>query len=243
MLGFDDGMENLHYLLESAFCPGANGDELSLPFLRALENSQSFETHPIFAVLHEMCYTQGAAGALVSGARARRVSRHGLGTRPAAVVHRRDDLSVDVRGLSRTAAAARGGRTARARRNAGRRLYDPAQLARNTVPSVAAGFTPKTCTFRARCRSRRPRRLPASRSGSPTNTSTMGCAAATRCSSGCWHCGGTKCDKRIRHGRSLVSFNASSIACSSVNERPSRQARSKAASSCRAARTAATRRS
>jgi pimeloyl-ACP methyl ester carboxylesterase len=61
MLGFDDGMENLHYLLESAFCPGVEGDELSLPFLRALENSQSFETNPIFAVLHEMCYTQGAA--------------------------------------------------------------------------------------------------------------------------------------------------------------------------------------
>jgi pimeloyl-ACP methyl ester carboxylesterase len=61
MLGFDDGMENLHYLLESAFCAGAKGDELSLPFLRALENSQLFETNPIFAVLHEMCYTQGAA--------------------------------------------------------------------------------------------------------------------------------------------------------------------------------------
>ena len=61
MLGFDDGMENLHYLLESAFCSGVDGEELSLPFLRALENSQSFETNPIFAVLHEMCYTQGAA--------------------------------------------------------------------------------------------------------------------------------------------------------------------------------------
>lgn len=61
MLGMDDGMENLHYLLESAFCAGPDGDELSLPFLRAFENSQSFETNPIFAVLHEMCYTQGAA--------------------------------------------------------------------------------------------------------------------------------------------------------------------------------------
>ena len=59
--GFDDGMEKLHYLLEGAFCRGAGGDELSLPFLRALENSQSFETNPIFAILHEMCYTQGAA--------------------------------------------------------------------------------------------------------------------------------------------------------------------------------------
>ncbi len=61
MLGFDEGMENLHYLLEGAFCAGAKGDVLSLPFLRALENSQTFETNPIFAVLHEMCYTQGAA--------------------------------------------------------------------------------------------------------------------------------------------------------------------------------------
>ena len=61
MLGMDDGMENLHYLLEGAFCNGAGGIELGLPFLRALENSQPFETNPIFAVLHEMCYTQRAA--------------------------------------------------------------------------------------------------------------------------------------------------------------------------------------
>ena len=61
MLGFDDGMENLHYLLEDAFCEGVEGDELSYPFLRALENTQPFESHPIFAVLHEMCYTQGSA--------------------------------------------------------------------------------------------------------------------------------------------------------------------------------------
>ena len=61
LLGFDDGMETLHYLLESAFCDGASGAELSLPFLRDFENHQPFETNPIFAVLHEMCYTQQAA--------------------------------------------------------------------------------------------------------------------------------------------------------------------------------------
>jgi pimeloyl-ACP methyl ester carboxylesterase len=61
LLGSDDGMENLHYLIENAFCRGADGDELSLPFLRAIENGQPFETNPIFAVLHEMCYTQRAA--------------------------------------------------------------------------------------------------------------------------------------------------------------------------------------
>ena len=54
-------MEVLHYLIDGAFCQGASGDELSLPFLRAFENSQNFETNPIFALLHEMCYTQGFA--------------------------------------------------------------------------------------------------------------------------------------------------------------------------------------
>jgi len=61
LLGFDDGMENLHYLVESAFCEGVGGETLSLPFLRSVENAQPFETNPIFAVLHEMCYTQRAA--------------------------------------------------------------------------------------------------------------------------------------------------------------------------------------
>ena len=54
-------MENLHYLLELAFCSGVQGEELSLPFLQGVEGSQHFETNPIFAVLHEMCYTQGTA--------------------------------------------------------------------------------------------------------------------------------------------------------------------------------------
>ena len=79
MLGFDEGMETLHYLLESAFCEGANGAELSLPFLRDVENSQHFETNPIFAVLHEMCYTQQAASRWSAHRDSRRVSRNELG--------------------------------------------------------------------------------------------------------------------------------------------------------------------
>jgi len=58
LLGMDDGMENLHHLLEGAFCHTASGSEIAYPFLRAVENIQPFETNPIFAILHEMCYTQ-----------------------------------------------------------------------------------------------------------------------------------------------------------------------------------------
>ena len=137
MLGFDDGMENLHYLLESAFCPGANGDELSLPFLRALENSQSFETNPIFAVLHEMCYTQRAA-ARWSAERVRgefpdmnwAPGRAPSFTGEMIYPWMFDDYPA-LRPLREVAHVL-------AEEERWPALYDPAQLARNTVPAVAA---------------------------------------------------------------------------------------------------------
>lgn len=59
--GASDGFEPVHYLLETAFVPGRNGPELSYPFLRGLENMQSFDTNPIYALLHEAEYCQQAA--------------------------------------------------------------------------------------------------------------------------------------------------------------------------------------
>lgn len=137
MLGFDDGMENLHYLLETAFCCGVNGDELSLPFLRAFENSQSFETNPIFAVLHEMCYTQGAA-ARWSAERVRGEfsDMNWAPGRPASFTGEMIypwmfDEYPGLRPLREVAELLAGEERWPA-------LYDPVQLARNTVPCVAA---------------------------------------------------------------------------------------------------------
>lgn len=59
--GASDGFEALHYLLEGAFVPGQNGPELSYTFLRGVENMQSFDTNPIYALLHEAEYCQQAA--------------------------------------------------------------------------------------------------------------------------------------------------------------------------------------
>ena len=47
--------------MEDAFVNGAQGLELSFAFLRGVENSQSFDTNPIFAILHESIYCQGTA--------------------------------------------------------------------------------------------------------------------------------------------------------------------------------------
>lgn len=137
MLGFDDGMENLHYLLESAFCTGVKADELSLPFLRALENSLTFETNPIFAVLHEMCYTQEAAARWsAQRVRAEFPDMDWAPGRPPSFTGEMiyPWMFEDYPGLRPLRDVAE----LLANEERWPRLYDPARLARNTVPGVAA---------------------------------------------------------------------------------------------------------
>ena len=136
MLGFHDGMEKLHYLVEDAFCRGLHGDELSLPFLHALEQSQSFETNPIFAVLHEMCYTQGSA-ARWSAERIRGefpdtnwAPGHPPSFTGEMIYPWMFDEYPGLRPLREVAELL-------AHEERWPALYDPAQLARNTVPCVA----------------------------------------------------------------------------------------------------------
>jgi pimeloyl-ACP methyl ester carboxylesterase len=59
--GMSDGFEPVHYLLEEAFAAGPRGPELGFPFLRRFENVFSFETNPIYAILHEPIYCQQSA--------------------------------------------------------------------------------------------------------------------------------------------------------------------------------------
>jgi pimeloyl-ACP methyl ester carboxylesterase len=136
MLGFSDGMEKLHYLLEDAFCAGVDGDELSLPFLRAFESSQSFETNPIFAVLHEMCYTQGAASRWAADrVRAEFPDTNWSPGKPPSFTGEMiyPWMFEDCAGLRPLRDVAE----LLARDERWPALYDPAQLARNTVPAAA----------------------------------------------------------------------------------------------------------
>lgn len=61
IFGMGNGFERVHYLLEDAFLRGANGLEVSYNFLRGFENAFSFETNPIYAILHEAIYCEGVA--------------------------------------------------------------------------------------------------------------------------------------------------------------------------------------
>jgi len=53
-LGFSDGMANLNFLFERAF----EFEKLSYNFLKGVLSLQTFDTNPIFTILHEACYAQ-----------------------------------------------------------------------------------------------------------------------------------------------------------------------------------------
>ena len=53
-LGFSDGMATLNFLFERAF----SNEKLSYSFLKGVLSLQTFDTNPIFTVLHEACYAQ-----------------------------------------------------------------------------------------------------------------------------------------------------------------------------------------
>ncbi|KAG0553341.1 hypothetical protein M758_12G002000 [Ceratodon purpureus] len=63
-LGSSGGLERLHYLFERAWdpvlVPGAKRT-LSYNFLRSVENWFDFDTNPLYALMHESIYCQGAA--------------------------------------------------------------------------------------------------------------------------------------------------------------------------------------
>jgi len=59
--GMENGFEQVHYMIEGAFVQGHSDSELSYPFLKALQNFLTFDTNPIYALLHEAIYCQGFA--------------------------------------------------------------------------------------------------------------------------------------------------------------------------------------
>ena len=133
-LGAHDGAETLHYLLEAPFIEGPQGLELSFRFLRQVENALPFDTHPLYALLHEAIYCQGEAS---------KWSAHRIGER-----HQLIDappfrftgemvypwMFEDYARLRPLAQAAE----LLAQKTDWPRLYDPERLARNTVPCAAA---------------------------------------------------------------------------------------------------------
>lgn len=143
MLGMSDGFDRMHYLLEDAFVQVNGEPELSDAFLENAQNTLSFAGHPLYALVHEACYGQGAATAW-SAERVRAEfpqfdhARALAGPDPVLFTgetihpwHFRTDPA--LRPLKETADAL-------AAREGWSPLYDPEVLARNEVPAAAVVY-------------------------------------------------------------------------------------------------------
>jgi pimeloyl-ACP methyl ester carboxylesterase len=139
MLGASTGSDDLHYLIEDPFAGGG----LSDAFLHSVQPHLSFAAAPLYAVLHEPCYAQGAAT---------RWSAHRIRAEfgefdPAAALD--GDASLQFTGemiypwmfeLDPVLGPLREAAGVLAERGDWPPLYDTARLAANTVPVAAAVY-------------------------------------------------------------------------------------------------------
>ncbi len=138
LLGGNTRIHGLHYLLEDAFVATTEGPRLSAGFLEQVQGIVSRASQPLYALLHESIYCQGAA----SSWSARRVLEEYPQFRPDAeqllltgeMVYPwyfdEDPALGPLRPVARVLA----------KKDDWGRLYDPDVLATNTVPVAAAVY-------------------------------------------------------------------------------------------------------
>jgi pimeloyl-ACP methyl ester carboxylesterase len=142
MLGSGSGSHTLHYLLENAFTP--DGDDLADAFrYQVAQDLFPFATSPLYALLHEACYAQGAA----TRWSAQRILREFPELDPAAAIDGTGPLlftgemiypwMVDSDPLL---SPLREAANLLAERDDWPALYDPARLGANEVPAAAAVY-------------------------------------------------------------------------------------------------------
>jgi pimeloyl-ACP methyl ester carboxylesterase len=138
-LGFSDGPDSIHYLLEEAFIEGPAGPELSYAFLRGVDAALPFDLAPFFSLLHEAIYCeQAASNWAAERVRGEYPQFHSDAPGPfqftgEMVYPWMFDTFARLQPLKAAAELI-------AARSDWPALYDEAQLQRNTVPTVAAIF-------------------------------------------------------------------------------------------------------
>ncbi|MEU5716093.1 alpha/beta fold hydrolase [Streptomyces sp. NPDC020403] len=141
LLGGGSGSHQLHHLLENAFVTGPDGTELSDAFQEAMRAATSFAGHPLYALMHEAIYGQGARPTAWSAERVRaEFPQFDAGAGEGPVMFTGESIhpwhfEVDpaLRPLRETAELL-------AARTDWPALYDPERLAANEVPVAAAVY-------------------------------------------------------------------------------------------------------
>ncbi|MBL8521675.1 MAG: alpha/beta fold hydrolase [Betaproteobacteria bacterium] len=135
--GMSDGFETVHYLIEDAFVTLADGSRaLGHNFLTRFEHSQAFDTNPIYTLLQEGCYAQGAATPWAAERILAEFPEFAAGEPLFGGEMVYPWMYEDYAALTPLKAAGE----LIARHADWPRLYDPAVLARNTVPTACAVY-------------------------------------------------------------------------------------------------------
>jgi pimeloyl-ACP methyl ester carboxylesterase len=127
----------IHYLLEEAFVDGPNGPELSDTFLHGVQTELSFAGGPLYALVHESIYGQGAA----TGWAAERVRPGDFSPEAKPLLLTGEMIYPWVFEDDPTLRPLRQVAEALAEKSDWPALYDVEALARNTVPVAAALYT------------------------------------------------------------------------------------------------------
>ncbi|MEU8758786.1 alpha/beta fold hydrolase [Streptomyces sp. NPDC048659] len=138
-LGMGDGYERLHWLLDEAVEDTAEGGGLTDTFLHQVEALTGFTDNPLFAVLHESIYAQGAGPTAWAAERAlAALPEFAEDAEPLLLTGESIHpwMFEEIAGLRPFAGAAE----LLARRTDWAPLYDPARLAANEVPLAAVVY-------------------------------------------------------------------------------------------------------
>jgi pimeloyl-ACP methyl ester carboxylesterase len=127
----------IHYLLEEAFVDGPNGPELSDTLLHGVQTELSFAGGPLYALVHESIYGQGAA----TGWAAERVRPGDFSPEAKPLLLTGEMIYPWVFEDDPTLRPLRQVAEALAEKSDWPALYDVEALARNTVPVAAALYT------------------------------------------------------------------------------------------------------
>lgn len=136
--GMSDGYEALHYLLDEAFVEGAHGRQLSYAFLRGVEAASAYDTNPIYAILHESIYAQGAATAWCASRLSTEFKEFSEQASP--LFFTAEMIYPWMFEQCPVLATMAGAADLLARKDDWGQLYDPETLAKNTVPVAAAVY-------------------------------------------------------------------------------------------------------
>ncbi|MEU6808023.1 alpha/beta fold hydrolase [Streptomyces sp. NPDC046831] len=144
VLGGSEGSHRLHFLLEHAFVPTAQGPALSDAFLEEAQGLLSYAGHPLYAVLHEAVYAQDDRPTAWSAERVRAefpqfdAAKALAGDGP--LLFTGESVHPWMFGSDPALRPLRETADLLAARTDWRPLYDPARLADNEVPVAAAVY-------------------------------------------------------------------------------------------------------